>query len=120
MSPVLTRKRSYPGRRILVPLLCAAIFAWGLQAKLSLYNTGSSSHPTSVAKLIQNEPAKKKNSAVGPGVRADAGQLFAYSAVVLLQPRFVVCRNRQVHKLICSSISSYSHALLFRPPPQNA
>jgi hypothetical protein len=119
MSPVPMKRRSSAGLKAFSLVLCAAVFAWGLQFKLSLYQTSHKIHPVSVAKLLVSEPGNKKSCAIGPGERRAAQQLPAYSAVALFQPAFIVCRNRQVHKLVRSSIPSYPHALLFRPPPSN-
>ena len=66
MSPVLTRRPSSPALSLLVFCLSAAIVVWGFQAKLARYTAPAHSHPTSVAKLIQDEQANKKIYAIGP------------------------------------------------------
>jgi hypothetical protein len=120
MSPLLTGRQNSAGFRLFALFLCVAVFAWGLQAKLSQYKTSKASHPVTVAKLLQPEQSNKKSSAIAPADRGGTVQLVIYSTVILFKPRIIACRDRQVQRIIPSAIQSCSHDLLFRPPPLNA
>jgi hypothetical protein len=120
MSPLLTGRQNSAGFRLFVHILCVAIFAWGLQAKLSQYKTSKASHPVTVVKLLQPEQSNKKTSAIAPGERSGSVQLVIYRTVILFKPQIIACRDRQVRKSVSSAIPSYPHDLLFRPPPLNA
>jgi hypothetical protein len=115
MPVVLTKRRTVS--TLFVFLLSAALFAWGLQAKLSLYQQPSRSHPVSVAKLLPDNQVNKKTGAPGSSDRCAVSRLAFCAAIVLFQSRFTVSRGRQVGEVVAPSIPSYSYALFFRPPP---
>jgi hypothetical protein len=115
MPIVLTKRRMVS--RPFVFLLSATLFAWGLQAKLSLYQQPSRSHPVSVAKLLPDNQVNKKTGAPGSSDRRAVSRFAFYSAIVLYQPRFTVSRGRQLGEVVAPSIPSYSYALFVRPPP---
>jgi hypothetical protein len=120
MSPVLTKRQSSPALSLLVVCLSAAIVAWGLQAKLSRYTAPKHSHPTSVAKLIQDEQLSKKVYAILPGDLHGASQLPIDNVRGLLQAQHTICLSLRIQGPIRSSIPFYAHALRFRPPPSIA
>lgn len=98
-------------------ILAAAVFAWGLQYKLSLYEAPSHSHPVSVAKLIQGEQTNKKSAAIQVRIRDWSSAFSLDSNLQTFRPP-VVRRNRQADKLVRPSIMFFPSLLFFRPPPQ--
>ncbi len=119
MPPMLTKLRTSPALSLFVVLLGASVFAWGLGAKLSLYERPNAAHAVPIAKLVQDQQANKKFFVPKPGSRGGESRLNIYNAVALFIPRFIVRRSRQVHKLVPASLPSFPHALFFRPPPAN-
>ena len=120
MSPIQTRRKNSPALSLLVFCLSAAIVAWGIQAKLSRYTAPAHSHPISVAKLIQDEQASKKISAIWPEDLRETLQLPIDNAVALLHARCAVCPSLRIQEPVRSSIPFYPDALRFRPPPSIA
>jgi hypothetical protein len=112
--PVLTRFR------IGLVLLCAAIFLWGLHAKLSLYKPPSPSRSASVAKLIQG---KQSSHVVGtvdhrvPKHLLRSLVLFSISAVIVIPPMLADRRNHHAGDPRRYSNLQYSSPLIIRPPP---
>ncbi len=107
-----------PILRMALLILGVAVFAWGLQYKLSLYEAPSNPHPVSVAKLIQGEQTNKKISSIQLGNRYKSSLLSVQSTVVTFVPRIIGRRNRQVDKVVCRSILFVPCFLFFRPPPK--
>jgi hypothetical protein len=113
----MTRKRQSPAAlRSAVLVLCAALCAWGLHAKLSSYKAPNQSHPMSVLKLIQDDETRRL--AVSPPIRPcspflDSADLTA----VYSQPRLIVTRIQSVRIPAPDSAPSHTYALRFRPPP---
>ena len=98
--------------------LCVTVFAWGFQAKISLYKSPTPSHSHAGVKLCQDDQASKQMC----GAVVQDGSLHiaisACSGVPRFQARLTFCRDRQVSKAVYASILSYPNALLFRPPPR--
>jgi hypothetical protein len=120
MSPVLTRRQSSPALSLLAVCLSAAIVAWGIQAKLSRYTAPTHSHPTSVAKLIQDEQLSKKVYAIPSGDFRGASRLPIDKVLARLQAQRTICLSLRMPDPVRSSIPFYVHAPRFRPPPSIA
>jgi hypothetical protein len=117
--PPLTSKSEASGLlRIALLILGLAVFAWGLQYKLSLYEASSHHHPVSVAKLMQGEQTNKKIMSLQLQIRSKFSQLQVDSAIVPLPLPEIVRRNRRPDTLIYTSITFVTCVLFFRPPPQ--
>jgi hypothetical protein len=110
------QSQASPFLRIALLILAAAVFAWGLQYKLSLYKPHSD--PTSVAKLIQGEQTNKKITSVQFKSRLWLPQLSLDRSPYAFRPPIIVRRNREVDKRVYQSIRFVSCSLFFRPPPQ--
>lgn len=98
-------------------LLCASIFAWGFQAKLSLYQRPTPTHTQPAVKLCQDDQAGKQVCEI---VVQDGSLPVVVSmcgAPAPFRPRLTIRRDRQVSKWVSASIRSYPNALFFRPPP---
>ena len=114
----MIKRQASPILRIALVILAAAVFAWGLQYKLSLYDAPSHSHPVSVAKLIQGEQTNKKVASIQVRIRDWSSQFSPDSELSAFRSPVIVRRNRQVAKLVNPSIMFIPSALFFRPPPQ--
>lgn len=102
--------------RMLAVFLCMAVFAWGLESKLSLYRPAVPLNPAHVAKLMaDNQGAEKSIGAcAGPIERAPKP---AWAERVETPPRIRDLRARQNSPLPLPTGPDHSHALFFRPPP---
>ena len=100
-----------------VLLLSAATFGWGMQAKLSLYESPTPAHLLMAAKLMQDAPFGRRLdngfkdnlhsfSGVPERLPAPAGPL-CFAAVLLLF----------LGRACVSTFDRTPHALYFRPPP---
>ena len=118
MPTRLIKSQASPLLRIALLILAAAVFAWGLQYKLSLYQSASYSHPISVAKLIQGERTNKEIASTQVRIRDSSSQFSLDSNLPTFRPPIIVRRNRQVDKLVYPSIMFVPCFLFFRPPPQ--
>jgi hypothetical protein len=114
----MINSQASPLLRIALLVLAAAVFAWGLQYKLSLYDASSHSHPLSVAKLIQGEQTNKKIASIQVRIRDGSSHFSLDSNLSAVRPPIMVRRNRQADKMICPSIMFVPSSLFFRPPPQ--
>jgi hypothetical protein len=122
MPSFRTGRPASPALRWLVLFLCAAVFAWGLQVKLSQFSTAV--HGKTDTKLVQdwrgdNKPGAMKFFVVRPTHRS-AHLLSVQIAVTVVAPRFLVPGIRPPHEPVTSSIAACPLALFSRPPPQNA
>lgn len=102
--------------------LCATVFAWGLQVKLSQFSTAV--HGKTDTKLVQdwrgdNKPGAMKFFVLRPTHRS-AHLLSVQIAVTDVAPRFLVPGIRPPYEPVTSSIAACPLALFSRPPPQNA
>ena len=120
MLASFTKIRTNSSRSFLPLILCVAVFAWGMQYKLSLYSQPSSSHPKSVAKLFTDNQVSKKSILPHSSDRDFGPKIAFWAALVLFVLAAVVVPHRQASKVFVSSISSRSYALFFRPPPSQA
>ena len=114
---ILTKMRTVFSLTLFVFLLSVALFAWGTQAKLSLYQRPTRSHPISVAKFLSDNQVDEKIGLPRSSDRCAVSLLAFYASTVLFQLRFIVSRGRQAGKVVAPSIPSHSYALFFRPPP---
>jgi hypothetical protein len=119
VPPGLMKNQASPLLRIAMVSLGLAVFAWGLQYKLSLYKSASHGQPISVAKLMQGEQSKRAAS-IQSFSCTRCSQLRLFNTVAAFRSPIVIQRNRQVDKLVCSSITYIPHLLFFKPPPQSA
>ncbi|MGA2051343.1 MAG: hypothetical protein ABSG96_26955 [Terracidiphilus sp.] len=102
--------------RFVVLVLCAALCAWGLQAKLSGYKASNQSHRKSVVKLIQDDETRRH--AFSAPVAAPSPFLhFADPAAAYSQSQSFVDRIQLACKPEPDSAPSHTYALRFRPPP---
>ena len=115
---ITTRKtRTSPAFTFALLLLGAAVFAWGTQSKLSLYQRPSPFHPLSIAKLLSDNQANKKGCLPRPSERKVASDLSLLAAVVLISKAAATPRSRQASTVVVPAIPSRTYALFFRPPP---
>jgi hypothetical protein len=103
--------------RIALLILSAAVFAWGLQYKLSLYQTGSHSHPLSVAKLMQGEQTNKKITSIQAKSRRWLPQLTLDHTIYAFRPPVITRWNRRVDEMVYPAILFVPCSLFIRPPP---
>jgi len=116
--PLKLMKKPTPiSLRGLAVFLCASVFAWGLQAKLSLYHHEPPSHPNSVAKLIQDEQVNKKAGALKSTCRRSASLQEMDRAIAPGPQLLVTSRSRLLSKLAWADIPCCIHAHLLRSPP---
>lgn len=120
MPSVRTGRPAFPPLRFIVLFLCAAIFTWSLQIKLSEYS-GAPVHDKIVAKLVKdwrgdNEPSTKKSSVGQP----TPGGAHLLSVQISVGPCFAVPGIRPPHGPAAASITAFPLTLFSRPPPQNA
>lgn len=119
MHPRLTQSKTSSALKIALLVLSVAIFAWGLQYKLSLYKAPSRLNPVNVAKLIQGEQPSKKAVGLQSQSRYHCPRFLLQSTFQAFQPPMVVRRERLVDPPVVASVRLLpSH--FFRPPPQVA
>jgi hypothetical protein len=105
--------------RLLAVCLCAAVFAWGFQAKLSLYHPAAPLNPEHVAKLMaDNQGSKSLAAAVSGHVIEPADPVWIVLGAVT--PRLRSVRLVRNHRPLHPAAPARTHALFFRPPPQTA
>jgi hypothetical protein len=113
----MARKRqSSAVTRPIVLVLCAALFTWGLQSKLSSYKAPNQSHTKSVVRLLQDDQSRRL-AASGPVAPRSPFLRIADLVAVYSQPRLIVSRTQQVRRSAPDSAASRSYSLHFRPPP---
>lgn len=117
MPPMLTKSRISTALSLAAYLLCVAVFAGCLQARLSLYKAPTPSHLISIVKVIQDDQANEKVGSSRPCDRCSSCQLTLQDAVGAHHPPFIIRRSRQVRRQAFAAIQSYPHALFFKPPP---
>jgi hypothetical protein len=114
------KRRTTPSLTLIVLVLSAAVFAWGTQSKLSLYQRPSPSHPISVAKLLPDDQASKKGGLPHSNLRKIEAELPVFAAVVLTACPVDIAKRGQASGVVLPAISPRSYALFFRPPPMEA
>jgi hypothetical protein len=117
MPLIPTKTRTVSPLTLFVFLLSVALFDWGTQAKLSLYQQPTRSHPVSVAKLLPDNQVDKKIGLPRSSDRRTVSLLAFLAALALFQPKFTFSRGRQAGKVVAPSIPSYPYARFIRPPP---
>jgi hypothetical protein len=98
-------------------ILSVAVFAWGLQYKLSLYDTPSAPN-LKVAKLIQGEQPNKRVDAVLQRTRHTCSQLHLERTVSAWIPPQIVRQYRPIEKPIVSPGTFTPAPQSVRPPPE--
>jgi hypothetical protein len=119
MSPSIIKSQASPLLRIALLILGAAVFAWGLHYKLSLYETSQHPNPVSVAKLIQGEQNNKKIDSIQLGIRCPFSHLEVDSNVSAFRPAIVIRRNRQPDEPVYTPLILFPSVHFFRPPPRS-
>lgn len=117
MAPRPIKQNVSLALRIALIALSAAIFAWGLQYKLSLYETPSHPNPAKVAKLIQGDQSSKKCFALELQNHNRCPRAAAAHIVPGSQPPMTVRRNRPIDAPVLASIPFVPSILFVRPPP---
>jgi hypothetical protein len=115
MDTRIIKSQTSPFVRMALLFLAAAVFAWGLQYKLSLYKAHSD--PTSVAKLIQGEQTNKKIASLQARSRLWFPQLVLDYSIYTFRPPIITRWNRQVEELVYPAIIFVPCSLFVRPPP---
>jgi hypothetical protein len=118
MPPRKIKSQASPVLRISLLILGLAVFAWGFQYKLSLYQASSHHHPVSVAKLIQGEQTSKKIVSLQLRIRSKFSDLRVDGIIVPFRLPIIVQRNKQPDAVTYTSITFIPCFLFFRPPPQ--
>jgi len=125
-SGMLTSPMTISTRRVIrvFPIfLAAAIFLWGLQAKLALYKPPSSVRAVSVAKLIASKQQilyiTKKNQPPSSKVIAIAS-CIALKVVLARRAAFVMGQVRRIGKPVFPPIHLSDVPSFLRPPPSFA
>ena len=110
-------RRGYFRLRMLGAILCTSVFAWGFQAKISLYHPAAPLNPEHVAKLMADSQ----------GTKGSAGAICGHGSVVArtvwivfspVAPRRRTARHLRIDRLLHPAVQAQTHALFFRPPPQ--
>ena len=130
-EPSLSFLSNSPGNRrraILLPIgllmLSMAVFGWGLQYKLSLYQGKDSiSHLAPVAKLLSQKERPAVGQALARPAAAPAWPFLAWSACLIATLAFALCQAAARY-LRSGSLEGGRHplppcleAILRRPPP---
>lgn len=117
MRPSLRQINASPALRIALVILAVAVFAWGLQYKLSLYQRPS---PRSIntAKLIQGEQPGKKLAAILVRNRDTSPLFFLCGSTLLFVPAILVQWYRSAEKPIALTPPSFYSRHFIRPPPK--
>jgi len=97
--------------------LALAIFGWGLQAKLSLYNRESGTVPNTVAKIIQDGQVNKKAFAQTAVDRSHTLLVSSHHPVLIFRPRIADRQHRPAVFFVFADTQSYPPSHFFRPPP---
>ena len=123
MPSFRTGRSAYPAPGFIVPILCAAVFAWSLQVKLSHYSSAQV-HNKIVAKLVKdwrgdNEPGAKNSSVLRPTRRSPHLPSVQIAASLIALP-FAEPVDRPSQRPAAASGAAFPLALLSRPPPRIA
>ena len=108
------RSRLLPAFTLLLGL---AIFFWGLQSKLSLYQPPSPGHPAPVAKIIQDSQVNKKTSAAILAIRLHSALAGEVHSRVSAVPVARILRTQAADAPLSRTEIPYSQNQYFRPPP---
>jgi len=118
MTPRIIKARAPLALRIALLLLGAAVFAWGLQYKLSLYSVSTHRNQIPVAKLIQGEQTNKKIAAIHLRSRCKCSESSPVGDDAAFHFSTSDGWNRWADRSAVSSITQSSGFLFSRPPPQ--
>jgi hypothetical protein len=118
MSPNPSKCNVSPTLRITLLILGLAIFAWGLQYKLSLYDTPYHPNPVRIAKLMQGDQPGKKFAVSHMRDCATELQSALDRPALCFLPPFLVRPNRPIEKPVLSPPPLASECQFVRPPPQ--
>jgi len=106
--------------RAFLIILAAAIFLWGLRAKLALYKPPSRARADSVAKLVASKQrflyiAEKSQD---PSVKLIASaSCIASKSVLAFRPAFVLGQGRRIGKPVLTPVHLSDVPSFLRPPP---
>jgi hypothetical protein len=103
----------------LMHCLGAAVFAWGFQAKLSVYYPPTPSHPISVVKIISDQQMNKATRVPNCSHHRSALRLPIDSTVASFQPNFAACRSVPAGRFCNTAFQCHPQALFFRSPPSD-
>jgi hypothetical protein len=117
MTRMTARRQVSTTLRGFVLFLCAAIFAWGLHGKLTLYKAPTSARKVSTVKLMRDDEVVKKFFVFQLSHSNSDVQLADQAPIRSFPPRFRAHRISLPDKQVLRAIPFYPHALLFRPPP---
>jgi hypothetical protein len=109
-------RRSRFRLRALGICLCAAVFAWGLQAKISQYHHAAPLNPAHVAKLMVDNQGSKGSAAATTGHGSRPRNVVWIGLVSPAPP--ASARLDENERLPHPAAPAHTHALFFRPPPQ--
>jgi len=120
MLKICTKPPVGQSLRVGLVFLAAAIFTWGLQAKLALYQPPSPTRAISVAKLAQD---KQQRLSISQDQQSASHRLPAFASCLLLAlvldrsagPR--IGSDLRVGRPISPSTFLFSPPLFGRPPP---
>jgi hypothetical protein len=106
--------------RVAMLILCFAVFAWGLNYKLSLYKTAHPIHPSTVAKLMQGEQKPWATSLLPDRSPAQSPQLAVVWTIPTCRPLLAFRHPSRLDDFAKRPIPIREmHDLFFRPPPQS-
>jgi len=123
MPSFRTGRSAPPAAGFIVFLLCAAVFAWSLQVKLSHYSRAQV-HDKVVAKLLKdsrgdNESGAKNSFMLRPSRRSAHLAPVQVEASLNTLP-FAVLEVRPLQRPVVASDTAFFAAVLSRPPPRIA
>jgi len=118
MAPKSSSRKGSPALRIALLILGLAVFVWGLQYKLSLYDTPYHPNPVRIAKLIQGDQPGKRIEATQLKNRCTELHLALDRPVLIFLPSFLVRLHRPIERPVLSSLPLVSASQSVRPPPQ--
>lgn len=107
---------------IVIALLCAAVFGWGLRYKLSLYRTAPIGvQHISSAKLLSQDERPQVSKGVTAGRRQAVwpvqGMVAVFGAALMLLAQSYAPRTLGAPALVRRRTVLWYPALFFRPPP---
>ena len=117
MAPRIIETRAPLVLRVALLFLGAAVFAWGLQYKLSLYDASTHRNLIPVAKLIQGEQTSKKTAAIHLRNRCNCSESSPVNGDAAFRLSTSDGWSRWADRSVVSSITLGSRVLFSRPPP---
>jgi hypothetical protein len=118
MTPKSSNTSGSTMLRITLLILGMAVFVWGLQYKLSLYDTPYHPNPVRMAKLIQGDQPGKKIAATQLQNRCSELHLALYRSAVAVAAPVLIRPYRTMEEPLLASPPPVSSPQSVRPPPQ--